>query len=65
MPNPTRPEQIAHLLRLLEDCPTACRVTFCNPAMPAGVVVYIPPAPPEDDVLSERTVPKPGDTVPV
>jgi hypothetical protein len=46
MPNPTRSEQIEHLLQLLESCPTACQVVFKNPALPSGIVVHIPPAEP-------------------
>jgi hypothetical protein len=43
MTNPTRVGQVQHLLRLLDACPTACRVVFHNPALPSGVIIHIPP----------------------
>jgi hypothetical protein len=48
MPNPTRLGQVQYLMRLLESCPTACRVVIHNPALPSGVVVHIPAVEPPE-----------------
>jgi hypothetical protein len=58
MPNPTRAGQVQRLLRLLDACPGPCNVVFHNPALPSGVVVYIPEDVP-DPTAESFTVPSP------